>query len=99
MSGISDAISMYGSLTNLARAIGVSVQSVCFWRDGERAIAPDKCVSIERATGGAVTRRDLRPDDWWKIWPELVDDADNVGIAWTGVDAGDGQEREELNDG
>lgn len=33
----------------------------------------DRCVAIERVTGGAVTRRDLRPDDWWLIWPELVD--------------------------
>lgn len=30
------------------------------------------CVDIERATHGAVTRRDLRPDDWHRIWPELV---------------------------
>ncbi len=27
---------------------------------------------IERATNGAVTRRDLRPDDWHEIWPELA---------------------------
>jgi DNA-binding transcriptional regulator YdaS (Cro superfamily) len=31
-------------------------------------------VQIERATAGAVTRRDLRPDDWGDIWPELIDD-------------------------
>lgn len=31
------------------------------------------CVRIRRSTGGAVTRRDLRPDDWHQIWPELVD--------------------------
>ncbi|MEJ3621069.1 transcriptional regulator [Brachymonas wangyanguii] len=28
-------------------------------------------VSIERATSGAVTRQDLRPDDYWRIWPDL----------------------------
>lgn len=27
---------------------------------------------VERATNGEVTRRDLRPDDWRLIWPELV---------------------------
>lgn len=32
---------------------------------------PENCVGIERATNGAVRREDLRPDDWWKIWPEL----------------------------
>lgn len=29
-------------------------------------------VAIERETFGAVTRRDLRPDDWQQIWPELA---------------------------
>lgn len=30
---------------------------------------------IERITGGAVTRRDLRPYDWARVWPELADSA------------------------
>jgi DNA-binding transcriptional regulator YdaS (Cro superfamily) len=30
-------------------------------------------VPIERATLGEVSRRDLRPDDWHEIWPELAD--------------------------
>ena len=29
-------------------------------------------VALEKATGGQVSRRDLRPDDWHLIWPELV---------------------------
>lgn len=33
------------------------------------------CVAIERATAGAVTRRDLRPNDWHLIWPELAQQA------------------------
>lgn len=32
------------------------------------------CVAIERATGGKVTRRELRPDDWAELWPELAFD-------------------------
>ena len=32
----------------------------------------ERCVPIERATQGAVTRRDLRPDDYLDIWPELA---------------------------
>lgn len=28
---------------------------------------------IEQITEGAVTRRDLRPDDWQRIWPELAE--------------------------
>jgi DNA-binding transcriptional regulator YdaS (Cro superfamily) len=39
-------------------------------------LSPALCVSIERSTGGAVTRRDLRPDDWQDIWPELAGDGD-----------------------
>ena len=29
------------------------------------------CVAIEHETFGEVTRKDLRPADWHKIWPEL----------------------------
>ena len=29
---------------------------------------------IEKLTNGAVTRKDLRPDDWHEIWPELKKD-------------------------
>ena len=43
-------------------------------------IGPMLCVSIERATGGAVTRRDLRPDDWARIWPELADGAGAIPV-------------------
>ena len=42
---------------------------------GYRTAAPDLCVKFERATAGAVTRRDLRPSDWGDIWPELIDDS------------------------
>ena len=30
-----------------------------------------RCVAIERLGSGVVTRRELRPDDWMEIWPEL----------------------------
>jgi DNA-binding transcriptional regulator YdaS (Cro superfamily) len=33
------------------------------------------CVAIEQSTAGVVTRKDLRPDDWAQIWPELIDAA------------------------
>lgn len=36
------------------------------------AVPIEHCVAIERLTAGAVTRRDLRPGDWYRIWPELV---------------------------
>jgi len=37
-----------------------------------RPIPIERCPAIEKATDGQVSRRDLRPDDWWLIWPELV---------------------------
>ena len=36
-------------------------------------IHPVTCSRIEKVTSGAVTRRDLRPDDWVEIWPELAE--------------------------
>ena len=41
------------------------------WIDRGR-VPIEYAASIERATGGRVTRRDLRPEDWHRIWPELV---------------------------
>lgn len=31
---------------------------------------------IEELTGGEVSRKDMRPDDWRDIWPELVEEGD-----------------------
>ncbi|MDQ3270758.1 MAG: helix-turn-helix domain-containing protein [Pseudomonadota bacterium] len=38
---------------------------------GYRPCAPALAVALERETGGAVSRQELR-DDWQNIWPELV---------------------------
>ena len=35
-------------------------------------LGPELCVRIERESGHAVTRKDLRPEDWELIWPELA---------------------------
>lgn len=60
-----------GGATSLAKALGVSVSYLSQMASGAAAISPARCVAIEQATAGAVTRRDLRPDDWAAIWPEL----------------------------
>jgi DNA-binding transcriptional regulator YdaS (Cro superfamily) len=39
---------------------------------GYKPCGPLLAVLIETHTDGAVTRRDLRPDDWQAIWPELA---------------------------
>lgn len=55
----------------LARLLGVQPETVNQWVTLKRPIPPERCVAIESATDGAITRRDLRPDDWQRIWPEL----------------------------
>lgn len=72
MKAIDIAVDCLGGVGKLAAAIGVSQAAVSNWR--ARGSSPDAihCTAIERATGGAVTRRDLRPDDWHLIWPELA---------------------------
>lgn len=52
--------------------------TVAFLRNviyGQRRAGEKLCVAIERESGGRVTRRDLRPDDWHLIWPELAEPA------------------------
>lgn len=62
-----------GGITKLAAALGESVQTVSNWR--VRGVPVDKCAAVELAAGCAVRRWDFRPDDWHRIWPELVDAA------------------------
>ncbi len=57
---------------NLAAASGATVGHLRNVASGFRAASPVLASAIERATAGAVTRRDLRPDDWHLIWPELA---------------------------
>lgn len=39
---------------------------------GIKPANPQVCVAIEQVTHKKVTRRDMRPEDWHLIWPELV---------------------------
>lgn len=57
-----------GGAAKLATILGVSAQAISNWK--ERGVPIERCMAIETATGGTVTRRDLRAD-WKDIWPEL----------------------------
>ncbi len=61
-----------GAISRLAVSIGAHVPDVSRWASGKRPVPERAAVAIERATEGAVSRRDLRPDDWHLIWPELA---------------------------
>ena len=55
------AVDHFGGVPQMVDAVGVSRASVYFWLAG-RSISPEIAVRIEAASGGAVTRADLRPD-------------------------------------
>ena len=59
-----------GGRQQLAQVLDVTLGALGNWK--ARGVPLERCVSIERATNGAVTRKDLRPDDWHEIWPELA---------------------------
>ena len=61
------------SAAAFADALGVSSSMVSQWLSFHRPITPEKCVLIELNTDGKVTRKDLRPNDWRRIWPELAE--------------------------
>ncbi|WP_043565293.1 YdaS family helix-turn-helix protein [Acidovorax sp. KKS102] len=64
-----------GAQAELARTLGVPQSLPSAWAatdpEKRRPVPVRYCNAIERATSGAVSRRDLRPDDWHLIWPEL----------------------------
>lgn len=57
---IKKAAEIMGGLSNLAACCGVTPQAVFKWIN-KRAPA-DRCIQIETATKGQVTRYELRPD-------------------------------------
>lgn len=60
-----------GKAKELATKLGVSSSYLSQMASGRCSISPSRCVEIELATNKIVTRRDLRPEDWIKIWPEI----------------------------
>jgi len=72
MNGIQRACEYLGGQTALAAKIDVKQPTVSEWVRGERPIPLERCVEIERATDRTVMRWDLRPEDWYRIWPELI---------------------------
>lgn len=61
-----------GRQARLARAIGAHASDLCDWASGERPIPIKYGYLIEQETGMAVTRKEMFPDEWEKLWPELA---------------------------
>nr|WP_092714194.1 YdaS family helix-turn-helix protein [Janthinobacterium sp. OK676] len=70
MNPLDRAIHLCNGSSALAKAIGVSPARLGNWR--VRGVPIEFCFSIEKATAGRVSRKDLRPVDWMNIWPELA---------------------------
>jgi DNA-binding transcriptional regulator YdaS (Cro superfamily) len=54
------AIQILGSQERLAETLNVTTQAVYKWRRGR--VPAERVLGIESATGGVVTRHQLRPD-------------------------------------
>lgn len=65
------ACTLMGSQTSLAKALGVKPPVVNQWLNLIRPVPPKTCVAIEKVTNGKVRRQDLRPNDFWELWPDL----------------------------
>lgn len=58
---LKNAVAIAGSQSELARRIGVRQGYIWKWLRSKKVPA-ERCVAIERATNGAVSRYALRPD-------------------------------------
>jgi DNA-binding transcriptional regulator YdaS (Cro superfamily) len=69
----SKIIRILGGTTKVAKLCGVSVPAVSQWR--HNGIPPDKLVfmaaELERLSQGVIHRKDIFPQHWKMIWPEL----------------------------
>ena len=68
-------IDKLGGTTVVAQLMGVSYPAVYMWRT--KGIPVDKLIRLAPIAEqkGIATRRDLRPNDWHLIWPELAQEA------------------------
>lgn len=60
-----------GKATALAEALKIPATYLSQMASGNRAITAERASDIERFTGGVVTRKEMFPDKWARIWPEL----------------------------
>ena len=70
----SQLIDLLGRPAKVAKLCGVTVQAVCQWRNNNAIPAAPLMLiaaTIERESHGLVSRKDLFPNTWALIWPEL----------------------------
>ena len=62
----------YFTAYEFAKLIRVDPESISMWRNEKRSVPIHHCVVIEQVTDGQVTRKELRPNDYALIWPDLT---------------------------
>lgn len=72
LAAIKRAVKAAGGPTALARKLGVKPPTVFQWLNGSRPVPGERCIDIEEACGGAVTRYELRPDIFGAAPPEAA---------------------------
>lgn len=77
LEALQKAVDIAGGQTRLAEMIAKYTKKNIFqphvwhWLNkGEGKVPAEYCAAIEWGTG--VTRKELHPDDWQTIWPELT---------------------------
>jgi DNA-binding transcriptional regulator YdaS (Cro superfamily) len=75
----SELIDKLGGPAAVARMLGIKSPSVVAWRSGR--IPDDKLIRLAPACErlGIATRKQLRPNDWEEIWPELATSSPGSG--------------------
>lgn len=64
-----------GESSRLAERLGISISFLSQLSSGKSPISASRCIEIEKETKGLVSRKDMRPNDWAQIWPELIERA------------------------
>ncbi|WKL18699.1 helix-turn-helix domain-containing protein [Comamonas testosteroni] len=70
---------LLGGQLSLAKALKVTPPAVNQWLSGKRPVPAERCPSIERLTGGAVTCEQLRPDVEWSFLRQSSQPLDEGG--------------------
>ena len=70
----SQIIDLLGGCTKVAKLCKVSVPAVSMWR--KKGIPASQFVflgaTLERESNGLITRKDILPDSWHIVYPELL---------------------------
>lgn len=61
-----------GRISALARHLNAPASYVNNMVNGKKPVPIHHGAAIDKFTGGAVSRQDLFPDSWQRIWPELA---------------------------